>query len=217
MEKRIELFQKLSKTFKEHGYSLYMVGGTVRDYLLGIPLSDMDLVTDATPEETKVFIRDADYTFAKYGSIKLILDGVKFDITTLRKESNYSDSRHPSKVEFTKDLKEDVLRRDITINAMYLDSALNLIDLVGGKNDLDNHIIKMVGDPTKKIQEDPLRIVRIFRFSLEYDFTIEPQLRKILENNMNLLSLLNKDKVNQEIRKSTHQDELKKLIKLIDL
>ena len=101
--------------------------------------------------------------------------GIKFDITTLRKEDGYSDFRHPNKIKFTNSLKEDVLRRDITINALYMDKDLNVIDYVNGKEDINNKIIKMIGNPETRISEDPLRIIRILRFQLETNFKIEKE------------------------------------------
>ena len=207
MNHKIELYQSLADLFKSHGFDLYLVGGTVRDYLLGIELTDMDLVTDATPKEMKEFL-NADYTFEKYGSVKYVYDGVKFDITTLRVESDYSDSRHPLKVCFTKSLKEDVFRRDLTINALYMDKDLNVIDFVGGQADLKNKIINMIGDPDKRISEDPLRIIRAIRFELEFDFSLEKSLEDSIKRNIYLLAKLNRDKVAQEIKKSSHQNEL---------
>ena len=213
MDKKVNAFLKLASLFNSKGYLLYMVGGTVRDYLLDIPLTDMDLVTDATPKDVEEFL-DADFTFKQYGSIRYKdEDGNKFDITTLRKEEGYSDYRHPSKICFTKSIKEDVFRRDITINAMYIDEKLNVIDLVGGQNDLKNKMIVMVGDPLKRIKEDPLRIIRIYRFKLETGFFIEKNLENVLESNFDLVNLLNKDKIKQEISKSHHQEELKEILK----
>ena len=131
MDNKTRAFVELAKIFSEHGYSLYLVGGTVRDILLNIELSDMDAVTDATPEQMKSFI-DGDYTFMKMGSIKYKFNDVKFDITTLRKESGYVDHRHPKKVTFVKDLKTDHKRRDFTINAMYMDYRFTLFDYENG-------------------------------------------------------------------------------------
>ena len=133
MDHKIELYQSLEKEFSQRGYLLYLVGGTVRDYLLNKELTDMDLVTDATPSEMKEFIL-GDYTFERFGSVKVKKETTKFDITTLRKESGYIDNRHPNKIIFTKDIKEDVCRRDITINALYMDKDLKVIDLVDGKS-----------------------------------------------------------------------------------
>ncbi len=221
MDNKIFIYQSLADTFHDHGFILYMVGGTVRDYLLGLPLTDMDLVTDATPSEMKVFLESADYTFEKYGSVKVKIDDAKFDITTLRKEEGYSDYRHPNKICFTKSIKEDVFRRDITINALYMDKDLNLIDLVGGKKDIKKHIIRMIGNPLTRIKEDPLRILRIYRFQLEIGFDIDQELEKTLKENVSLLNLLNKDKIISEIKKSHHQEELIEILKsqgiMIDL
>lgn len=213
MEHKLKIYRNLAALFDSKGFLLYLVGGTVRDYLLGKELTDMDLVTDATPSEMKEFLSNADYTFEKYGSVRLKIDDIKFDITTLRKEEGYSDFRHPSKICFTKSLKEDVFRRDITINAMYMDKDLNIIDFVGGQKDISNKIIRMIGKPLKRINEDPLRIIRIYRFKLETGFEIERELNDVLDLNFSKAKLINKDKINQEIRKSTHQEELIELLK----
>lgn len=213
MEHKLEIYRDLATLFDSKGFLLYLVGGTVRDYLLGKELTDMDLVTDATPSEMKEFLSNADYTFEKYGSVRLKIDDIKFDITTLRKEEGYSDFRHPNKICFTKSLKEDVFRRDITINAMYMDKDLNVIDFVGGQKDISNKVIRMIGKPLKRINEDPLRIIRIYRFKLETGFEIERELNDVLEHNFSKAKLINKDKINQEIRKSTHQEELIELLK----
>ena len=209
MDYKLSLFIELVDLFNSHGYQLYLVGGSTRDYLLHIPLNDMDLVTDATPEESKKFLTSADYTFERFGTVKLIYKNVKFDLTTFRKETGYSDSRHPNVVIFTKDIKEDYSRRDITINALYLDKDLKVIDFVNGLNDLNNRLIKMVGDPNKRIKEDPLRIVRIYRFKFDLDFSIDKDLEKVIQENKDLLLNLRKEKILEEIRKCHHQSELR--------
>ena len=161
MDYKISLFQELADLFNRHGYQLFLVGGSTRDYLLNIPLTDMDLVTDATPEDVKSFLENADYTFERFGSVKFKYKDVKFDLTTIRKEAGYVDSRHPNVVFFTKDIKEDYPRRDLTINALYLDKDLKVLDFVNGQKDLKNKVIRMVGDPLNRIKEDPLRIIRV--------------------------------------------------------
>ena len=213
MDLKITLFQELADLFNKNGFKLYMVGGSVRDYLLKMSLTDMDLVTDATPAQEKQFLENADYTFERFGSIKLFYKGVKFDITTLRKENSYIDSRHPSKIEFTNELEIDVLRRDLTINALYLNKDLEVLDYVGGQTDLDNHILKMIGDPLKRIQEDPLRIVRIYRFKYDLGFEIDRGLVGVIEENYLLLKKLNTEKIKEEIRKCSHKDLLVKFLK----
>ena len=202
MDKNLELFLKLNKLFSERGYKLFLVGGTVRDYLLGLPLTDMDAVTDALPSEMKEFLPDANYTFERYGSVTIKLDKkVKFDITTLRKETSYEDSRHPSKIEFVKDLSIDVKRRDFTLNALYLDSNLQVIDYFGGEKDLKNKVLRMIGDPDLRLKEDPLRIIRAIRFASDFDLSLDSELEMAIKNNVNELQKLNKDKINQDLKK----------------
>ncbi len=200
MNTKSNAFVELAKVFSTHGYRLYLVGGTVRDILLGLPLTDMDAVTDATPDEMKGFL-NGDYTFAKMGSIKVKFLDVKFDITTLRKERGYKDHRHPREVIFVKDLKTDHIRRDFTINAMYMDEHFMLYDFENGQEDLNNRILRMVGNPKKRLKEDPLRIIRCLRFSLTYQLEIEPSLKNALMSSINFLNELSKDKIKMELKK----------------
>ena len=200
MNEKSQAFIELVKVFKEHGFRLYLVGGTVRDILLSFELTDMDAVTDATPDEMKTFV-NGDYTFAKMGSVKVKFNDVKFDITTLRKEKQYRDSRHPTKVVFVKDLKTDHYRRDFTINAMYMDEHFQVYDYENGVEDLSKRILRMVGSPNKRLKEDPLRIIRCLRFSLTYKLTIEPKLEKALMSSIKFLEKLSKDKIKMELKK----------------
>ena len=201
MDEKIKIFQKLEETFKNNGFSLYLVGGTVRDYLLKLPLTDMDAVTDATPKEMEKFIPDANFRFAEYGSVTYKFEGIKFDITTLRKEAGYADSRHPNKIEFVKDLTIDVKRRDFTINGLYLDSQLKVLDYVGGVNDLNKKIIRMIGEPKNRLKEDPLRIIRAIRFSIGFNFAVDSELDKAIKESVSLLDNLNIDKIKMDIKK----------------
>lgn len=205
--KEIDAYLKLAKLFKSKGFNLYLVGGTVRDFLLKLDLGDMDLVTDATPEQMLPFLKGADDSFKKYGSIKYHFDNVKFDITTLRVEGKYLDSRHPSKIKYVTDLKKDYLRRDFTINGMYLDSYFILYDYCHGQDDLKNKVIRFIGKPSKRIKEDPLRIIRAVRFALTYGFSIEEKTEKAMKKYSYLLSKLNKEKIKEEVGKITNADE----------
>ena len=211
-QKNLEAFAKLFNLFSENGYSLLMVGGTVRDYLLGLELFDMDVVTNATPEDMIKFLPTADYTFARFGSVKYKFDDVKFDITTLRKEAGYSDARHPNKIVFCDSLDEDVKRRDFTINGLYMDKNLKVYDFVGGQLDLNNKIIRMIGNPNKRIKEDPLRIIRALRFSIEFGFSIADDLQNSIENNKKLLKKLNLEKVKEELHKSKDEKKLREYL-----
>lgn len=195
------VFDSVALIFNRHGYRLYMVGGATRDYLLDRPILDYDFVTDATPEEMKAFLPDADYTFSKFGTVRIKVNHVKVDITTLRIEEGYIDFRHPSKVVFTKDIKKDYVRRDFTINAIYMDEEYNIIDYCGGLNDLNNKLIRFIGDPDKRIKEDPLRILRAERFEKKLGFKIEDETFKAIERNRHLIEELNPQKVQAELKK----------------
>ena len=201
MDKKIIKFQDLAQLFSQNGYSLYLVGGSVRDYLLKKDLTDLDVTTDATPNDMKKFLENADYTFERMGFVKCKFQDCKFDITTLRKEQDYSDFRHPKEVIFVDSPKEDYKRRDFTINALYLTKDLTVLDYVEGKKDLENHTIKMVGDPFIRLKEDPLRILRALRFSLLFNFKIDPKLEEAIKHNINLLVNLNSNKIKEEIKK----------------
>lgn len=203
MNNQLNTFQKLHEVFAHHGFSLYVVGGTVRDFLLSLPLSDLDVVTDATPEDMKTFLGsyDCDFTFEKYGSIKVGFEGYFFDVTTLRKEKKYKDARHPTKIIFVKSLKEDFIRRDFTINAMYMDEHFHVFDYCNGMKDINTGIIKTIGRPSSRIKEDPLRIIRALRFAIDFDFVIEKHLDRAIRRNTKLLSQINQNKIKQDLLK----------------
>ena len=214
MEK-LDAYISLADIFNNNGYSLYLVGGSVRDYLLLGTLNDLDVVTDATPDEVESFYQGkATYTFKKFGAVTIYYEGYRFDLTTLRKEEAYIDSRHPNKITFVKELKDDVIRRDFTLNALYMDKNLKVYDYVSGQEDLKNKVLKMIGDPYLRIKEDPLRILRAIRFSITYDFKIEESLVKAIKDSVSLLDNLNKEKIKEEIRKMKKSKE--ELIPIFD-
>jgi tRNA nucleotidyltransferase (CCA-adding enzyme) len=194
-------FLSLAKTYAEHGYSLYLIGGTSRDFLLDLPCSDYDFVTDATPEQEKEFLPEANYRFACFGSIKVDSLGVHCDVTTLRKEWGYEDHRHPSHIEFIKDLREDSQRRDFTVNAIYIGSDGKIFDFHHGLEDLQNKVLRFIGDPYQRINEDPLRIIRAERFAKRLGFTLEESTAKAMEELAGELEKLNPEKVLMERKK----------------
>ncbi|MCQ2798276.1 MAG: hypothetical protein MJ220_00080 [Bacilli bacterium] len=198
---RDEAFEILKILYNQNGYRLYMIGGTSRDFLLGRDYVDRDFVTDATPEQEKEFLPNAEYQFAKFGSIKVKVAGIKVDITTLRVEGEYNDHRHPSSITFVKNIEEDYKRRDFTINALYIDEAYQVHDFADGIDDLNAGIIRFIGDPKKRIEEDPLRIIRCERFASALEFEIEDETLKAIEDNRYLLDELNPAKIEEEKRK----------------
>lgn len=198
--KIFDIYLSFAKIFKDNGFSLYMIGGTSRDYLLGIEPSDIDFVTDATPEDERKFL-EADFTFAKYGSIKVNYEGQKIDVVTLREESGYKDYRHPGNIKFIKDLELDSKRRDFTINAIYIDESKKIIDFHGGIKDLKNKVIKFIGNPIDRVKEDPLRIIRAERLAKKLGFEIEEKTKEALNTYRYLLDELNPEKIKAEWRK----------------
>ncbi len=203
----LEAFSYLADIYAKYGYKLYLVGGSVRDYLLKVPSSDLDLCSDATPEETKEFFPDANYRFAKFGTVSFHYDVYKIEVTTLRVEEGYVDYRHPAQIHFVKKLELDYKRRDFTINALYLDKDMNVYDYAGGLQDLKQRVIRMIGDPVVRINEDPLRIIRALRFQLKLGFKLDESLKIAIQNESHLLGKINQEKVNYEIRKMMKLDE----------
>lgn len=212
MQNKIEAFLKLSRIFKENNFKLYLVGGTVRDYFFHLPLTDLDVTTDATPDDIKKFFKgEANYRFENFGAVTIHFEGEKFDLTTLRKEKSYKDNRHPRKIKFVKKLKKDFKRRDFTINALYLDDRFYLYDYCNGKNDIESKTLKTIGNPFKRLKEDPLRIIRALRFCLAFELTIDGKLKKAIHKKKHLLNKLNKDKIKQDLLKIRNCPEDKKI------
>ena len=196
-----ELFNYLYKMFKENGFSIFEVGGSVRDELLGLETTDFDFATDATPDDIIKFLPDINTTFAKYGCIKYKGQFGRAEITTFREESDYIDFRHPKVIKFVKTIEEDYKRRDFTINAIYKDINNVIIDPSNGLEDLKNKLICFIGDPVKRIKEDPLRILRAKRFANNLCFKIEEKTQKAIDEYSYLLEKLNRDKVQAEMKK----------------
>ena len=205
----VEIFDFLKKLFNERDFRLYMIGSTSRDFLLGKEIFDFDFVTDAKPYEVKEFL-DVDLTFSKYGAMSYKYNDTKIDIVTLRKERIYSDFRHPAEIEFINDIKVDYLRRDFTINAIYINEKYEIEDISKqGYEDLINKKLIFIGDPLTRIKEDPLRILRAYRFAYQYDLKIDENTKKLLEDNYYLIENLNKFKVDEENKKFLKMKERK--------
>lgn len=205
----IDIFDVLKKIYNENGYRLYMIGSTSRDFLLNREIKDFDFVTDATPDESLTFLKAND-TFKRFGVLKLKINERNVDIATLRIEKCYEDFRHPKKIEFIKDISLDYVRRDLTINAIYINENYEIeeISLLGVK-DLIERRLRFIGDPLTRIKEDPLRILRAKRFIKEYNLKVDDSLMKILKDNEYLINLLNENKVKEEVRKYELVEEIK--------
>ena len=166
--------KRVLKRIEEHGFEAYVVGGAVRDILLSKTPDDFDVTTSATPEELLEIFGESNWhpTGIRHGTVTIIEDGFPVEITTFRVDGDYTDSRHPDEVRFTRSLKEDVMRRDFTINAMALGEDGRIIDYCDGIADLKAGKIRTVGDPKKRFEEDALRILRGLRFSAELYFSL---------------------------------------------
>ena len=162
-------------TLQQNGREGYLVGGSLRDILRGIAPNDFDMTTNATPDEMLQIFQGWRVipTGLKHGTVTVLSDGHPIEITTHRTDGTYSDSRHPDEVTFTTSLAEDLARRDFTVNAMAFNEKTGLVDLFGGIADLQNGILRAVGEPEKRFSEDALRILRCYRFAAQLNFTVE--------------------------------------------
>ncbi len=197
--------EKIINALCENGFDSYVVGGCVRDFLLGKPVSDTDIATSALPIETEKILRSKHIkvieTGIKHGTVTAVIDKTPYEITTFRTDGEYMDSRRPESVEFVRDIKEDLKRRDFTVNAMAYNESAGLIDLFGGKDDLKDRIIRAVGDPDKRFKEDALRIMRALRFSSVLGFEIEENTKKALFENRFLLKNIAAERILTELLK----------------
>lgn len=185
------------------GFEAYAVGGCVRDSLLGKTPNDWDITTSAKPEDMKsVFINfHCIDTGIKHGTVTVVIDGEPLEITTFRLDGEYEDNRHPKSVTFTSNLGADLGRRDFTVNAMAYSKMTGTVDLFGGQNDLKNKIIRCVGDPDRRFNEDALRILRALRFASALDFEIEEKTAQSLLKNCALLGNISEERIAKELLK----------------
>lgn len=186
-----------------HGFEAYVVGGCVRDAFLSKIANDWDITTSATPEEMKKVF--ADYrvieTGIKHGTLSVLINDEIIEITTMRVDGDYTDNRHPDSVEFTGDIHKDLSRRDFTVNAMAYNPATGLIDPFDGRGDIERKIIRCVGDPDRRFNEDALRIMRALRFACTLDFDIAPETAQSIIKNKVLLSNVAKERIRVELLK----------------
>ena len=167
--------QTLLNELNQKGFESFVVGGCVRDMLMGIPPHDYDITTSATPDEVKRIFQNYRVieTGLKHGTVTVLLDGEPFEITTYRIESSYTDSRHPDGIRFTRSLTEDLARRDFTVNAIAYNPCVGIVDPFDGRSDIENKILRCVGVPYERFSEDALRILRLLRFASSLGFQIE--------------------------------------------
>lgn len=187
----------------EHGFEAYAVGGCVRNYLLGKDPKDYDVTTSAKPDEIlSVFegIKTAE-TGIKYGTVTVIPDGMPIEVTTYRIDGDYGDNRRPDSVSFTTKLAEDLKRRDFTVNALAFNPRTGIVDIFGGREDLKNGILRAIGDPDERFNEDGLRILRALRFASCYGFGIEKETSDSIHRNKDLLGNIAGERIASELNK----------------
>ena len=213
LQRKIDLpngILELSKIFKENGKKLYVVGGFVRDILMGLNPLDIDLATDSLPDDTLDFLGGkykVDLVGDAFGVVILKVDGEDIEIASFRTDST---GRKPE-VKLGVTIDEDVMRRDLTISAMFYDiEQEEIVDFVGGLEDLDNKVIRMVGDAGERIDEDPLRVLRVARFASRYEFTIDPKTMEGVRKNSDL-SQISKERIVLEFEKAFKQSPSFKL------
>lgn len=189
------------KIFNRNGYEAYFVGGCVRDYLLGEEFSDIDITTNALPEEVKKIFRKSIDTGIQHGTVTILVNGEGYEVTTFRTEDEYTNHRAPEKVEFVSNLREDLDRRDFTINAMALDSNGKLYDYHNGEKDLFSGVICTVNNPNDRFYEDALRMLRAFRFSSKLGFEIEKDTLEAIKKNAELIKFVSIERIVNEFKK----------------
>ncbi|MBQ0110478.1 MAG: hypothetical protein KBS41_00920 [Oscillospiraceae bacterium] len=195
---------KALEILDKNGYSAYLVGGCVRDYLLGKAPGDYDIAVTCSPSGIKKAF--AEYkqilTGEAYGTVTVVIEGLPLEITSCRSEDGYNDSRHPSSVDFSADIRGDLSRRDFTVNAIACDRYMNFTDPHGGENDLKNGIIRAVGEPQKRFGEDALRILRGVRFCSVLGFEIENGTAQAMLKMKDGLNAVSRERVSAEIKKA---------------
>ncbi|MGV3025331.1 CCA tRNA nucleotidyltransferase [Clostridium thermobutyricum] len=193
--------QFIIDTFYNNGFEAFLVGGCIRDYLLNKTPKDYDIATSAPPDQTISLFEKTIPTGLQHGTVTVVIENENFEVTTYRTESEYIDNRHPEKVEFVKNIKEDLSRRDFTINAFAYNHKKGLLDFFEGKSDLKNKIIRAVGNSDIRFNEDALRMLRAIRFSSQLDFDIAKDTLSNIEKNNLLINNISFERIRDEISK----------------
>lgn len=195
--------QTIINTLSSAGYEAYAVGGCVRDSITGATPNDWDICTNALPQEVEKTFDGFHIieTGLQHGTVTLMIDHIGYEITTYRTEGTYSDRRKPDYVNFVTDLKEDVKRRDFTVNAMAYNDSDGLQDFFGGREDLKDRVIRCVGVADERFNEDALRILRAMRFASTFDFEIDPDTAEAMHKNKGLLSYVSRERISTELLK----------------
>lgn len=200
------------KVLEDNGHEAYAVGGCVRDAIMGRIPHDWDITTSAKPSQVKALFRRTIDTGIQHGTVTIMMGSTGYEVTTYRIDGNYSDGRHPEQVTFTKNLVEDLKRRDFTINAMAYNDRAGVVDEFDGTGDLEHKIIRCVGVATERFTEDALRILRAIRFSAQLDFIIAGDTADAIKALATNLKKISRERIQTELDKlitSNHPDRIK--------
>lgn len=211
----LEAALKLLNIIEDSGFQAYIVGGFVRDYLLSINSKDIDITTNATPRELKEIFSDACLSNDDYGSVTIMYKNIRFEITTYRQESTYKDNRRPDSITYINDLVTDLKRRDFTINTICMDKKGKIIDPLHGIEDLQSKIIKTIGNPIERFNEDVLRILRAVRFATTLHFSLDEQTQEAILHTKYLLNKLSMNRKKEELNKIFSSPNIMYGLKLI--
>ncbi|MBE6125387.1 MAG: HD domain-containing protein [Erysipelotrichaceae bacterium] len=200
--------------FSSSGYEAFLVGGCVRDAIMGLQPHDYDITTNARPSQVHDLFSDCRIidTGIKHGTVTLLLNGEPYEITTFRKETEYDDHRHPNSVSYSDSLYEDLVRRDFTINAFAYNPDKGLIDYFNGTEDLNNRVLRCVGNPGERFEEDALRILRALRFASRFHLTIEPETHAALLNKKELLRYVSVERIALEFNEILCNDNAREYL-----
>lgn len=206
---------KVLREIEEAGFEAYIVGGFVRDTLLGITSNDIDITTNATPKDLCTIFKDAILPSTEYGSVTIFVKQIRFEITTFRKELEYQKNRQPLKIVYIQDLKEDLLRRDFTVNTICMDQTGKIIDLLKGKEALEKREIQTVHPALESFSLDALRILRAIRFATILDFSLSEEIKEAIFQTKDLLRNLSYERKKQELDKIFTSHHVKKGIEML--
>lgn len=212
-----ELANSICETLRRNGHEALLVGGCVRDVLLGSEPFDYDVATDATPERVMALLPESIGVGAQFGVIQVPGDGVKVEVATFRSDVGYSDGRHPDRVVYARTPNEDVRRRDFTINGLLMrhDSG-EVLDLVGGQADLKNRLIRAIGEPDRRFAEDKLRLMRAVRFAARFGFVIEPATLAAVRRHAPEITQVSAERLRDELTKLLTEGAARRGFELLD-
>ncbi|AIO18682.1 CCA-adding enzyme [Candidatus Izimaplasma bacterium HR1] len=215
MNRYFENAKGILKRLKSKGYDAYIVGGYVRDKVIGLKSDDIDITTSATPEEVDEVFENVKNTGRKFGGVTVIIDDHKYEVTTFRLEGEYAKHRYPKDVSFSKEVFDDIKRRDFTMNALYMDENENINDKFNGLKDIEDKIIRTINDPKERLNEDALRILRAFRFVSKLGFDIELETLAAITSLKHLVKTVTIERIMVELDKIFNGDYQKKAIKYL--